>query len=274
MAEALLAKEHIDRLLIAAIAAPSMHNTQPWRFELHGHVIDVLLDSSRALPAGDPSGRALRIAAGAATFNLRCAAASMGYDSWLGLAPCPDEPNLVARIVLEPSSAPEQELRALAAQITHRHTSRVPVHDFPLSQDVRIALTQAAFQENVELTWLPETETARILGRTRTSAPFEQHPAIAVLSTDRDEPADQLTAGLALERVLLTATREGVTASFLNQPLEYDDLRRAVQRTTGKPGFAHMVIRFGYGRTTATTPRRPVADFVRPDPLEQSWPRR
>jgi hypothetical protein len=50
-----------------------------------------------------------------------------------------------------------------------------------------------------------------------------------------DAAADQLLAGLALERVLLTATREGLTASFLNQPLEYDDLRRTVQRTTRSP---------------------------------------
>jgi len=36
-------------------------------------------------------------AAGAATFNLRCAAASLGYDSWFGLVPDPAEPELVAR---------------------------------------------------------------------------------------------------------------------------------------------------------------------------------
>jgi len=321
MFENQLSTEQIDVLLAAAVAAPSMHNTQPWRFEVNGHVIDVFLDGSRALPAEDPSGRAMRIAAGAATFNLRCAAASLGYATWLGLAPSPEEPDLVARIVIEPTEAPDEDLRALAAEISHRHTSRTPVQDFSVSQEVRIALMNAAFTEKAELTWLPEPATDRLLelvldtdlheigdwrrsaerahwvgnrhtddgipssafgprsasypgvvrdfataplDRTRTRATFEQHPAIAVLSTGRDEPTDQLTAGIALERVLLTATRDGVAASFLNQPLEFDDLRRAVQRTTGKSGFAHMVIRFGRGHAAATTRRRPVADFVRP----------
>ena len=81
-----------------------MHNTQPWRFEVNGHVIDVFLDGSRTLPAEDPTGRAMRIAAGAATFNLRCAAASLGYGTWFGLAPYPEEPDLLARIVVEPTS--------------------------------------------------------------------------------------------------------------------------------------------------------------------------
>ena len=327
MSENQLSREQIDVLLAAAVAAPSMHNTQPWRFEVNGQVIDVFLDGSRALPAEDPSGRAMRIAAGAATFNLRCAAASMGYDTWLGLTPSPVEPDLVARIVVQPTDTPEQELRDLAAEIPRRHTSRTPVQDSSISQDARIALIEAALKDNAELTCLPETATPRILeliletdlreigdwrrsaerahwvgrrrtgdgipsialgprsesypgvvrdlataplDRARTTATFEQQPAIAVLSTERDEPADQLTAGLALERVLLTATREGVAASFLNQPLEFDDLRRAVQRTTGKPGFAHMVIRFGRGHPAATTPRRPVTDFVRPDAPEES----
>ena len=327
MIEDQLSREQIDVLLAAAVAAPSMHNTQPWRFEVNGHVIDVFLDGSRALPAEDPSGRAMRIAAGAATFNLRCAAASMGYDTWLGLTPSAAEPDLVARIVVQPSDTPEQELGDLAAEIPRRHTSRTPVQDSSLSQGARMSLVEAALKENAELTWLPEPATARLLelvletdlreigdwhrsaerahwvgrqragdgipstalgprsesypgvvrdlatapqDRARTTAVFEQHPAIAVLSTERDEPADQLTAGLALERVLLTATREGVAASFLNQVLEFDDLRRAVQRTTGKPGFAHMVIRFGRGHAAATTPRRPVADFVRPDAPEES----
>ncbi len=317
-----LSTQQVDVLLTAAVAAPSMHNTQPWRFEVSGHVIDVFLDGSRALPAEDPTGRAMRIAAGTATFNLRCAAASLGYSSWLGLAPDTAEPDLLARIVLEPTGVADQQLRELCAEIPRRHTSRTPVTSAPLAQDTRIALLQAAYAEGAELTWLTDdqvetildmlldtdlreigdwrrsAERARWVGgertgdgipsaalgpragsyrtafrdlgtrptdRSRRQAEFEEHPAIAVLSTGGDEPADQVTAGLALERVLLTATRHGVAASFVNQPLEYDDLRRAVQRTTGKPGFADMVIRFGHARPAATTTRRPVADFIHKD---------
>src|SRR6266516_1268821 len=266
-----------------------MHNTQPWRFEVEGHVIDVLLDGSRTLPAEDPTGRAMRIAAGAATFNLRCAAAALGYGTWFGLAPYAEEPDLLARIVIEPTSTTDDVLRDLAAQIPHRHTDRRPSDATPLAENVRVALMQAAYAEGAELTWLGEPEVhtvldmvldtdlreisdwhrraerahwvggerttegvptsalgprsesypaavrdmgTRPLDRMRGQTTFEAHPDIAVLSTGNDEPADQVAAGAALERVLLTATREGASASFLNQPLEFDDLRRTVQRLT------------------------------------------
>ncbi|MFD7155641.1 Acg family FMN-binding oxidoreductase [Kribbella sp. NPDC059898] len=315
----------VDVLVSAAIAAPSMHNTQPWRFEVDGRVVDVYLDGSRTLPAEDPSGRAMRIAAGAATFNLRCAAETLGYGAWFGLAPYPsDEPDLLARIVLEPSAARDDELLDLARYIPYRHTDRAPSDAVPIAENVRVALMRAAHAEGAELTWLGDADlrivydlivdtdlrevhdwrrraerehwvggerpvdgvpstalgprssgypsAVRDLGtkpadRLRGERRFEQHPDLAVLSTEFDEPADHVTAGAALERVLLTATRAGVSASFLNQPLEYDDLRRKVQRRTGRPGHAHMIIRFGHDRPHSTTARRPVADFLqRPGP--------
>ena len=319
-----LPKDHIDVLLAAAVAAPSMHNTQPWRFEIDGHVIDVFLDGSRTLPAEDPTGRAMRIAAGAATFNLRCAAETLGYGAWFGLAPYPrEEPDLLARIVIEPTAARNDELRDLAEQIPFRHTDRNPSDATSVAESTRVSLMQAAYAEGAELTWLAEDDVRKVLDmvldtdlreigdwhrraerahwvggerttdgvpssalgprsttypaavrdmatrpddRVRAERSFEQHPDLAILSTDFDEPSDQVTAGAALQRVLLTATRAGVSASFLNQPLEYDDLRAKVQRLTGRPGHAHMIIRFGHHRPGSATARRPVAEFLAETP--------
>jgi hypothetical protein len=309
----------LDILLAAAVAAPSMHNTQPWRFEVNGPVIDVFLDGSRSLPAEDPTGRAMRIAAGAATFNLRCAAASIGYSSWFGFVPDAADPDLVARIVVEPAAETDPVLQSLFEQIPRRHTSRELVRPVELSTDDQMELLQAALAEGAELTWLQEPKVQELLDllidtdlreigdwhrraerahwvggartadgvpssvlgprsrvypspvrdmgtkpadQTRARAVFEAEPALAVLSTESDGAADQLAAGLALERILLTATRAGLKASFLNQPLEFDDLRRVVQRSTGKPGYAHMVIRFGHSTVHGSTPRRPVSAFV------------
>ena len=60
MSDQHLPADHVDILLGAAVAAPSMDNTQPWRFEVGGHVIDLFLDGSRTLPAEDPTGRVTR----------------------------------------------------------------------------------------------------------------------------------------------------------------------------------------------------------------------
>jgi hypothetical protein len=54
---------------------------------------------------------------------------------------------------------------------------------------------------------------------------FERRPQLLVLTTDGDRPLDWLRAGQALQRALLTATRYGVSASFLTQPFELHDAR-------------------------------------------------
>ena len=39
----------------AAVRAPSLHNSQPWRFEPHDGGVDVFADRDRQLPVTDPA---------------------------------------------------------------------------------------------------------------------------------------------------------------------------------------------------------------------------
>src|SRR5262245_55774431 len=57
--------------LEAAVAAPSIHNSQPWRFRVTALGVDVFADRDRGLHVIDPIGRELLISIGAAVFNLR-----------------------------------------------------------------------------------------------------------------------------------------------------------------------------------------------------------
>jgi Nitroreductase family len=89
-----------------------------------------------------------------------------------------------------------------------------------------------------------------------------QCPALAVLETDDDSQVDWLATGQALERVLLRAQVDGVSASFLNQPLEVHELRSKVSDVMGKAGFPQLILRLGYGPQIKSTPRRPVEDVL------------
>lgn len=100
-------------------------------------------------------------------------------------------------------------------------------------------------------------------GASRPSARFEDAPTMAVLSTVRDSPADWVRAGQALERALLVATAEGISASFMNQPLEDHDLRWQVRSPLTGVGTSQMILRLGYGSPVPATPRRPVSDVLR-----------
>ena len=72
-------------------------------------------------------------------------------------------------------------------------------------------------------------------------------PVIAVLGTEEDSASDHLRAGQAVAHLLLRATAEGLSASFLNQPNEVPPLRRRLASTIGQAGWPQMLIRFGYG---------------------------
>jgi hypothetical protein len=82
-----------------------------------------------------------------------------------------------------------------------------------------------------------------------------------VLATARDDPADWLRAGQALQRVLLTATVSGLAASFLYQPIELHDMRQS----TGWwpwPESPQIILRLGYGPAGDGSPKRRVDDIL------------
>jgi hypothetical protein len=182
-------------LLHAAEAAPGLQVPRPWRAEVNGHLIDLYLDDAPATP--DAVARVQRIATGAAVFNLRCAAASLSFDSWVSLYPYPHDPGLAARILVEPTGLPDPELQQLYTAILSRHLARPAV---PPDQQVRRMLERAADIEDAHLTWLPIR-------------------SLAVVVTRGAEPADQVQAGIALQRVLLTAVAHDVRADCLNHTL-------------------------------------------------------
>lgn len=101
----------------------------------------------------------------------------------------------------------------------------------------------------------------------RDHAAFESAPTIAVLLTAHDGPVDWVQAGQALERLLLDATLSGVSASFLNQPLEQEDLRWLVRSPMTGIGHSQMILRLGYGEQVPATPRRPLTEVTRDPPV-------
>lgn len=87
-------------------------------------------------------------------------------------------------------------------------------------------------------------------------------PGLAVLGTIGDDREDWLDAGQALERVLLHATADGLSASFLNQPVEFPELRRELASLLHHEGYPQIILRLGYGADVRPTPRRRLADVV------------
>jgi len=117
--------DQVDYLIATAARAPSVHNTQPWRFKVSRYKIELYADLRRKLRV-DPLGREMLISCGAAVFGLRLGLRSLGYLPVVELLPDPDRLRLLARVRLRPAppiTAREQEM---LEALPHRHTHRGP----------------------------------------------------------------------------------------------------------------------------------------------------
>ena len=87
-------------------------------------------------------------------------------------------------------------------------------------------------------------------------------PALAVLWTEEDTPLAWLQAGQGLAGALLSLTANGVSASYLNQPIEVPELRARLRSLLGRMGYPQLILRIGKGRPVRPTPRRPVDEVL------------
>ena len=128
----------VRTVLTMASRAPSVHNSQPWRWRVGDASLHLYSDASRHLPSTDPDGRDMILSCGAALNHCVVALAATGWQAKVARMPNPAEPSHLAAIELVPH-APDSVDIALAAAIPRRRTDRrhysswsVPVGDLAL----------------------------------------------------------------------------------------------------------------------------------------------
>ena len=138
-------------LVEVAGRAPSLHNTQPWRFTVSGGAIELRADASRQLSV-DPDGREMLISCGAALYGLRLAVRSLGYLPEVEIFPGPAGQRPLARVRLGPSEPMTAGERKLLTAVPHRHTHRGPFEAGPLPAGLFARLRDDARAEGATLT--------------------------------------------------------------------------------------------------------------------------
>ncbi|MDX3076261.1 hypothetical protein ACIP98_36640 [Streptomyces sp. NPDC088354] len=289
----------LEKLISAAVAAPSCQARRPWRCRLDPDTatLQVRAVGEPRTPRGDgdQASRALYVSIGAALFNLRVAVTHFGWEPQVRLLPSPADPGLYASVRLTAPAharAPETRGADLYGALWRRPdaVATCPVRRPPGA--FVLDLVDAAHSEGAALSLPHAAETRRLLRLTEDAdrrgavdgepvppptgpggessygpgpAPGDDRfPLVAVLTTPRDGRADWLRAGQALQHVLLAASAQRVRASLLHQALDYPDLRRALRSAESGPGHVQMLVRLGYGPLRAGTaprgPRHPVIE--------------
>jgi nitroreductase len=132
------------QVVAAATRAPSIHNTQPWRFVAGSDRLDVFFDRGRALPVLDPTGRQQVISCGSALEFAVVALSAAGLDGAVDLLTDDGDPDHLATVEVTGTRTPSDEDRVLAAAIDRRHTVRAPFDSRAVPADLVDRLQEEA----------------------------------------------------------------------------------------------------------------------------------
>ncbi|MGH3543501.1 MAG: Acg family FMN-binding oxidoreductase [Mycobacterium sp.] len=124
--------ETMRTALTLAARAPSVHNTQPWRWRVGENSIHLYSNPSLQLHGTDPDSRDLMISCGISLNHCVVAFAALGWLAKVHRFPNPADTSHLAAIELEPYPAVKVDI-ALAEAIPHRRTDRRHYSSRPVS---------------------------------------------------------------------------------------------------------------------------------------------
>ena len=132
--------DDVERAIALATRAPSIHNTQPWRFVLAADVLELWADRRRQLEIADLDGRALLVSCGGALHLVCLGFAAQGWRTMTERLPDPAEPDLLARVRFVGRRTANLRVQEMAAAAARRHTERRPFSPDPASPELLSSL--------------------------------------------------------------------------------------------------------------------------------------
>jgi nitroreductase len=199
----------LTQAAFAALEAPSILNTQPWRWRINERRADLRADRNHQIADIDPDGRLLLISCGAALHHARIALAAEGLGVDVMRFADPDDPDLLA--VLEYTGPIVRSPRGerLRRAIAVRHSDQRPFAEEPVPDQELTRLRVAAQEAGADVDVLDDHELLESPDR---------GGRYLVVTASGHLPSGWLAAGEAVSAVLLTAAAEGLATSAVSDP--------------------------------------------------------
>ncbi|PXY36536.1 Acg family FMN-binding oxidoreductase [Prauserella flavalba] len=140
----------VTTALALAVRAPSVHNSQPWRWRIGDRSVHLYPDTQRRLSVTDPDERDLVLSCGAALHHARVAFAALGWRTEVHRMPNPAEPDHLAALELHRQEPGSDEI-ALAAAIPRRRTDRRRYSSWPVPDQYLTTMAEQAAADGAVL---------------------------------------------------------------------------------------------------------------------------
>jgi nitroreductase len=119
-----ISTEQLMHIVESACRAPSLHNSQPWRWTFAAGILRLIADHARVGHHTDSTGREVILSCGAALDHLQVAAAAAGWHVVVDRFPDPRDHDVLASMSFQQKAAVDEHERVLAAAILQRRTDR------------------------------------------------------------------------------------------------------------------------------------------------------
>ena len=116
----------LEDAMIVGCLAPSIFNSQPWRWVVGDGKLLLYGDLTKQVTAIDPDGRLLRLSCGVSLHHAYTELAAAGYRFDVARSPEESQPNLLALIHLTGVGEPDPSAGVRARSAWARHTDRRP----------------------------------------------------------------------------------------------------------------------------------------------------